>query len=335
MRSFGRAGIVGVLVAVGLVVAPAASASIEAGDDCVANEGEGAYTIVALKRVSPSPLPLFAPVDGVVTRWKVNTNAPFPGVVERLRVLRPTGNPNEFQTVGESAEETVTQGGSNSFGTRIPVRAGDHFGIFGTLIDVLFCSSTADPADEIGYFIGDADPGTTATYTAETHVRVPVVATIEADRDNDGYGDETQDGCPQSAESHTTCPTVSLDSFPIVLKRSILVLVSASREASVEVFGQVRVPRRGGASVSKTRKPGHPKSAGLIVGLTGGTQALKPGAIGRFNVKLPRSLKQRLKHIPRSQKLTGTITARTIDLTGKVVDHAVAVRIPGQAPRRR
>jgi hypothetical protein len=330
MRLLRGAGVVGILLAVGLVVAPLASASTEAGDDCVANEGEGAYTIVALKRVSPSPLPLFAPVDGVVTRWKVNSNAPFSAVIERLRVLRPTGNPNEFQTIGESAEETVSQGGSNSFATRIPVRAGDHFGIFGTLIDVVFCSSTADPADEIGYFSGDADPGTTATYAAETHIRVPVIATIEADRDNDGYGDETQDGCPQSAESHTTCPTVSLDSFPIVLKRSILVLVSASREASVNVFGQVRVPRQGGASVSKTRKPSDHKGGGLIVGLAGGTQALTPGAIGRFNVKLPKSVKQRLKQTPPSQKLTGTITARTTDVTGKVVDRTVTIRLPGQ-----
>jgi hypothetical protein len=330
MRSLGGAGIVGILVALALVVAPAASASTEAGDDCVANEGEGAYTIVPFKRASASALPLFAPIDGVVTRWKVNSGVEY-SVVERLRVLRPTGNPNELQTIGESAEETVSKG-ANAFATRVPIRAGDRFGVFGTLVDVVFCTGTGNPGDEAGYFVGDGDVGTVATYSTATEVRIPVVAVIEPDKDGDGYGDETQDRCPRSAATHEECPTITLDAFPIVLKRSVLVLVSASEASSVQVFGQVSwKPRhKGGALASKTRKPGDHKSTGVIVGLSGGTQTVSPGQVARFNVKLPNSVKRQLRQTPPGKSLKGTITARTTDLAGRLTNRTINVRLPGQ-----
>jgi hypothetical protein len=330
MQALRGAVVLGMLMAVALVGAPAASAAIEAGDECVANEGEGAYTIVPFKRASASALPLFAPVDGVVTRWKVNSNVEY-SVVERLRVLRPTGNPNELQTIGESAEETVNKG-SNAFATRIPIRAGDRFGVFGTLVDIVFCSATGNPGDEVGYFVGDGDVGTVAPYSTTTSVRIPMIAVIEPDRDGDGYGDETQDKCPQSAATHEGCPTISLEAFPIALKRSVLVLVSASETSSVQVFGQVgwKPRHRGGALASKTRKPGDHKSTGVIAGLSGGTQTVSPGQVARFNVKLPNSVKRQLGQIPPSKSLKGTITARTVDLAGRVTDRVINIHLKGQ-----
>jgi hypothetical protein len=112
----------------------------------------------------------------------------------------------------------------------------------------------------------------------------------------------------------------------------VLVLVSASSESSVHVFGQVswRLKPKGGARVSKTRKPGDRKSTGLIVGLSGGTQTVKPGEVARFNVKLPKSVKRRLSRISPSESLKGTITARTIDLAGRVTDRVINIRLKGQ-----
>jgi hypothetical protein len=333
MRSLRGAGVLGVLVAIALVAAPSVSAATEAGDDCVANTKEGIYTLVPLERVSPSALPLTAPVNGVVTSWKVNSGV-SEGTPEQMRVLRPTGAPNEFLTVGESTEQVVVKG-ANVFPTRIPVQAGDHFGVFGTVQDVVFCGG-ADPGDTAGFFLISAAVGSAHTFTPTTNVRIPMVAVIEPDRDGDGYGDDTQDGCPQSAASHTACPAVSLDAFPIVLKRSVLVLVSASSEAPVQVFGQVswKVRQKGGASSSKTGHPGGHKAVGLIVGLTGGTRTVKPGEIARFNVKFPKPVKRRLGRIPPSQSLKGTITARATDLAGRTVDRTIAVRLRGQEGAR-
>jgi len=110
------------------------------------------------------------------------------------------------------------------------------------------------------------------------------------------------------------------------------VLVSASETSSVQVFGQVSwKPRhKGGALASKTRKPGDHKSAGVIVGLAGGTQTVSPGQVARFNVKLPNSVKRQLRQVPPGKSLKGTITARTTDLAGRVTDRVVNIRLRGQ-----
>ncbi|HUC07077.1 MAG TPA: hypothetical protein VMR96_03225 [Solirubrobacterales bacterium] len=330
MRALRGIGVVGVLL-IALIGVSSASAATEAGDDCVANTQEGIYTLVPIKRVSPSALPLTAPVGGVVTSWKVHSGV-SEAVPEQMRVLRPTGNPNEFLTVGESTEQTVVEG-VNVFPTRIPVQAGDHFGVFGTVQDVVFCGG-ADPGDVSGLFLISAAVGSVRTFNTENGagVRIPMIAVIEPDRDGDGYGDETQDKCPQSAAYQGPCPTITLDAFPIALKRSVLVLVSASETSSVQVFGQVSwKPRhKGGALASKTRKPGDHKSAGVIVGLAGGTQTVSPGQVARFNVKLPNSVKRQLRQVPPGKSLKGTITARTTDLAGRVTDRVVNIRLRGQ-----
>jgi hypothetical protein len=191
---------------------------------------------------------------------------------------------------------------------------------------------TGDTGDHAWFFNGSTGTGSTHLFAAGVEVRVPVVAVIEPDKDGDGYGDETQDKCPQSAAYQGPCPTITLEAFPIVLKRSVLILVSASETSSVQVFGQVNwKPRhKGGALASKTRKPGGHKSIGVIVGLSGGTQTVSPGQVARFNVKLPNSVKRQLRQVPSDKSLKGTLTARTIDLAGRVTDRAINIRLKGQ-----
>jgi hypothetical protein len=322
------AGLALVLVLTG---APSASASIEAGDDCVANTAEGIYTLVQMQRASSSALPLTAPASGVVTSWKVNSGV-SEGVPEQMRVLRPTDVPNQFLTVGESTEQTVVNG-TNVFPTRIPVQAGDHFGAFGTVQDVVYCLP-ADPGDIAGFFILSAAVGSEHLFTPETGVRVAMIAVIEPDKDGDGYGDETQDKCPQSAAYQGPCPAIALDAFPIVLKRSVLVLVSSSASTPVQVFGQVGLklaPKPGGpAHISKTRKPGKPTPTGQIFGLSGDTQTVNPGEVARFNVKLPKTVKRYLGQLPPKKSLRASITASATDLAGRISTKILSLRLPGQ-----
>lgn len=332
MRSLRGAGVVGVLMAVALMGAPAASAAIEVGDECAGDTAEGPYSLIPVERASEGPLPLAAPTGGVVTGWKVNSARSEP-VFERMAVFRFTGVAGKFQVVGESNEETVNQG-ANAFSTRIPVQAGDRFGPVAVEIDSpLFCA-TGNAADHAWVFVGSAGLGSTHTYAAGTEIRVPLMAVIEPDKDGDGYGDETQDKCPQSAAYQGPCPTITLEAFPIALKRSVLVLVSASETSSVQVFGQVgwKPRHKGGALASKTRNPGGHKSTGVIVGLSGKTQTVSPGQVARFNVKLPKSVKRQLLQVPPGKSLKGTVTARTTDLAGRVTDRVVNIRLKGQGP---
>jgi hypothetical protein len=333
MRSLRAVALVGLVFALALGAAPGASAAVEVGDECAANEATGTYTIVPEARASNTGLPLTAPTGGVVTAWKVNSSYPDP-VAQWMAAFRPTDKTGTFQVIGQSKEETATPG-LNVYSTRIPVQAGDRFGLVGVESkSPLFCATSngEDHTWSLPYSVG---PGSIHTFAAGTAVLVPLVAVIEPDRDGDGYGDETQDRCPQSAAYQGPCPTISLDSFPIVLKRSVLVLVSTSEAASVQVFGQVgwRPRHKGGALASKTpKKPGDHVSTGVIIGLSGGTTTVKPGEVTPYNVKLPKSVLRHLSQIPPKQVVKGTITARTTDLAGRTVEHTITLRLHGRGP---
>ncbi|HEU4945277.1 MAG TPA: hypothetical protein VFT10_08965 [Solirubrobacterales bacterium] len=331
-RRLGMA-VAGLALGLALLGASTASAAIEVGDECAANVAEGPYSIVPEKRASAGPLPLAAPVGGVVTAWKVNS-AHTESVPERMAVFRPTGVAGQFQVVGESNEQNVNPG-ANVFPTRIPVQAGDRFGPVAVILDSPLYCVTGNAADGAWFFVGSAGVGSTHTYGAGVEVRAAMIAVIEADKDGDGYGDETQDRCPQSAAYQGECPTIALDAFPIVLKRSVLVLVTASSTSSVHVFGQVgwKAKRKGSARISKTKPGSGPATTGVIVGLAADTQTVNPGAVAKFNVKLPKSVKRQLGQMPPSKSLKAQLTASTTDLAGRVSIKVLTIRLPGQDRR--
>lgn len=327
MRSLRGTCLAGVLTVAALAGATPASATIEIGDECIGNTANGPFSLVPEAHASGGTLLLATPSGGVVTSWKVNSELSEP-VPEWMAALRPAGEAGKFQVVGESSEVTVKQG-LNVFPTRIPVQAGDRFGPVGVNSESpLFCA-TGNTGDHTWSFPGSIGLGSTHQFAAGVKTRVPLIAVIEPDKDGDGYGDETQDGCPQSAAYQGPCPIVTLDAFPIVLKRSVLILVSASSTSSVQVFGQVGWKLRSkGARISKSSPP--KATTGLIVGISGGTQTVVPGEVGRFNVKLPKSVKRRLSRIPPSKSLKAQLTASTIDLAGRVSTKGLTVKLPGQ-----
>ena len=60
----------------------------------------------------------------------------------------------------------------------------------------------------VRYFNGDTQPGQSNTYTPFASGSIyPVSARLEADADNDGFGDESQDQCPTDARTQGACPS--------------------------------------------------------------------------------------------------------------------------------
>ena len=109
---------------------PGASAATEVGSDCPAASPLMAnYTLFQTAKDPGSPLPTAAPAARIVTGWRVDSDLPYP-IVERLRTIRATGAPDEFQVLAESDSEVV-QPGQNAFETRIPIDAGDLVGVHG------------------------------------------------------------------------------------------------------------------------------------------------------------------------------------------------------------
>jgi hypothetical protein len=302
-----------------LVVPAAASAAIEVGDDCIANEAEGGLSMLALKRGAPGPLPLTTPMDGVATGWRVRSNIGY-DVVEAMQVSRSTGVANQLLIVGESRPETIVTQGNNAFATRIPVKAGDHFGATYSIVDIARCSATGDPGDEVAAFEGGGVGGT-VTYITGTQIRIPLVVSIEPDKDGDGYGDETQDKCPQMAAAQGPCPLVALDSLVSALKGSVSVLVATDTSAPVTVTGSVKL----GA-----KKPKGKARSSASLELKAGTQTVAPPKIARFTLRLPPILKSQLRALPPSKSLKLRVSASAGNAAGQTTADVSTVKLKGQ-----
>src|SRR5262249_36776153 len=157
-----------------------------------------------------------------------------------------------------------------------PVKAGDYFGTVGSGFGetvAIYCE-TKNPGDRLGAFAGNPSLNSTASLMGEEPgFQNPIVVFVEPDADSDGYGDETQDKCPQSAAFQAECPTVTVDANASARKSSVTVLVTTSNSAPVTVVGAVKL--------------GKGKSAKL----TAKAQTVSPGKLGRFTLKFPAKLK--------------------------------------------
>lgn len=309
MRKLSGIVVVGAMALAALFGAPASQAAVEAGDDCVADTAEGPYSLVPEMRAAPGPLPLFAPVGGVVTRWRVSSAHSGP-VPERLGVFRATGGPGVFQVVGESNEEMVPVG-TTSFPTRIPVQAGDRFGPIAVINDTLYCLSGIG-GDGVWGFSGSVGTGSAHQFAATTGIRVAMVVTIEPDGDGDGYGDETQDRCPQSAATQLDCPTVTLGTFALVKRNAVVMLVSTSGAAPVKVTGTLKLGK------------------GKPLTLSAAEQSVAPGALARFKLTFPKRLSSALAELARAKSLKLSLKATATDVAGRPAVATSSVKLRGR-----
>ncbi len=312
MRKRCGVAVAGLLAAMALIGPPTASAATEIGSDCQATNGAPNYTFVQLKKVSGSP-PIAAPSGGVVTKWKVNSAVPV-AVGQKLQILRPTSNPNEFQTVAESTPGTVSQG-LNSFDTRLPIQAGDRPAVAGasggSVPAPLYCE-TANPEDEMGALTPESTLGSTNTYPPAPGLVAAISAVVEPDADNDGFGDETQDQCPQSAALQTACPVAVLSVSSVVRKGFARVLVTSNTQASVKVAGSVKLGK------------------GKKAKLSGSTQVVVPGTIAKFTLIFPAGLKSKLKELSRKQSLQLVLKATAQNVAAAPTVRTLKVKVKGQ-----
>ena len=292
-----------------------ASAAATFGNACTANTTTPNVTILMTAKAPANPLPIAAPSDGVITKATF-TLPPGPiSIPTTVKTFRPAGV-GQFQVVAASAS-LVAVGGTDSHDVRLPVKAGDLLGVFSTLGALQCGPPGAVAADVIGSFAGDAAIGSTNAYAPTPSRAIPLVATVEPDADGDGYGDETQDKCPQSALFQDECPVVVIDSFAAPEKNALTVLVVADNEGSVTVTGSVKVKSKGGKGKRKSTK----------IKLNGGTQAVKPGQIAKFKIKYPKALKKALAKS--SKPLKASITATATDQVGRITTDKSTAKLPG------
>ena len=142
------------------------------------------------------------PFAGVITSFSHQPDAD-PGQIRAL--LFVTENSTNYQVVAKSALVAITPSVLNTFPTRLPVPAGAVLGSQMTS-GLMACALGGGPGDTIKY--GSFDPDTSSSFTPTTsgNYRWNVSAVLETDADGDGYGDVTQDLCPQSKLAQAACP---------------------------------------------------------------------------------------------------------------------------------
>jgi len=304
------------LVAMSLAVAPAASAATEFGDTCGGTTAAGEYTLMTLD-APPATLPLAAPSGGVITKVKVNSAIGVAvSIPTAVKVLRSAGG-NKYTVIGQ--QSVLANPGITTADARIPVQQGDRLGLHGepfffegtTISASLYC---AGAPGTLGAVVGDVPVGSTADFIAVTTARVPLAAIIEPDADGDGFGDETQDACPQLASLQTPCPVVTVEASSIIKRKgSVVLLVTTSSSAPVKVTGTAKLGK------------------GQKAKLSGGTKTVKPGKVTRFTLKFPKKLKDKLGDLSKKQSLQLKVNARATDLVGRVTKDSLKTRLKGQA----
>ncbi len=208
-------------------------------------------------------------------------------------------------------------GGSNSFDAQIPVKAGDRIGIGPVFEEQNLECELGSKASLIGGFFGNPGVGaTTPAIEAPGSFRVPAVGVVEPDADNDGFGDETQDLCPQSAAIQTACPVVTIDALSLKGKGAVTVLVAVSFPAPVSVTGSVKL---GKGEQAKLKAP---------------PQSLTAGPIAKFKLKFPAKLKERLKELDPGQKLQLKISADATNVTGSISQRQAEGAAQGRGVKR-
>lgn len=153
-----------------------------------------------------------ATTPGVVTRFSTVANA-VDGQVRAI-VLGPGATPTQRTVAAKSPRFQVTRSVLNTFQVRLPVAAGQQLAL-GYTTPGMGCA-TAGSTGDVTWIATGFDPDTSATFTPNGTLspgtpRPNISAVLEPDVDRDGYGDTTQDACPQSALTQAACPAPDTD----------------------------------------------------------------------------------------------------------------------------
>lgn len=215
--AIGLVALVALLAAAWVGAAPA-GAAVVSGSNLLAEPDDTAcllppnpqactFGLSALPIASHAPGGVRAGISGVIVGWSVRTAANLASLTTRLRVIHGVTGAG-----GGPLETLPGTPGIYSYPARVPVKEGDEIGI--DFLNLTMDSPHVIRQGVVGaQFDGWLPPlgeGEERGQDVTAHAReLEINATIEPDGDHDGFGDETQDGCPNSAATAPPCPTAS------------------------------------------------------------------------------------------------------------------------------
>jgi hypothetical protein len=190
------------------VSAPAVTVSKAGTSTTIGQTGLGGCSpgnLSALQR-STSAAPAYTTPAGVVTSFSYQGNA-VAGQVQAV-LYGPETSPGNRSVVAKSAKVGSNASVLNTYSVRIPVTAGLTLGMWMQTTGMNCAFTSAGGAGDV-VDAAIVDPDVTPVFATEATVpgtRVNVSAVVESDADGDGFGDVTQDLCPQSATTQAACP---------------------------------------------------------------------------------------------------------------------------------
>jgi hypothetical protein len=294
--------------------AAAAPKGGEFGDTCQGVQAPpGIFGATFERSRTGSPLPAAAPVAGVLTRWIAYMPELFPAEdvpPMTVRLVRVLGG-GEVEVTAKAALEKLRPG-KNEFETRLPVAAGEYLAFGSGEGGSIVCSEPSAEEPNVRVESGGIgfplpQPGQKAPFEAISNP-VPVSGVIEPDVDGDGFGDLTQDGCPQGVAYHGSCPTLSFAPGYRVGAGALRVRLRSSLPARVAVSGVV--PGLGTSLAAR-------KSVGA-------------GKLATFALTIPPALRAKLARFDSSRSLHVHLAARVARVSGGVGTDRLTVRLPGR-----
>jgi len=257
-----------------------------------------------------------APVDGVITKFRIRAfgeGDPATDATVTFRLADITVNPSDPESALATAAgtgPTVTIPGGLSSGDPIPilefparlsVKKGNHLALDGTNV----WATVNNSGDKFSYVFSpplvDGQGARGSNIPPGATGELLVQAVIEPDADGDGFGDETQDGCPTNASAQGACPTQPI--LPLTPPDTVKPTLS-SLALSPKVFAVAG----GGASAAKGTSIGYRLSESSAVTFT--VYRARPGRRVRGRCVKPTRSNATRKRCTRYVKVRGSL-ART------------------------
>lgn len=138
---------------------------------------------------------------GVITEWSHSSA----GVAGDL-VFTVWRKPGDWTAVANETR-AIQADTVNRFPTRIPVRPGDRLGIGSEAGNIPLAFDGFNPNTALVLLTDHAIGDPQGAGTIKRQHLLSLSARVETDADGDGFGDDTQDACPQRADLQTACPT--------------------------------------------------------------------------------------------------------------------------------
>ena len=198
-----------------------------------------------------------APVDGVITKFRIRAYGENggPGQVT-FRLAQVTATPNAPTAVAKAAGTgpTVTIPADpgngdvpvNEYAARLRVKKGDQLAIDTSNVNAIYNSNGSKYTYVYSpTLVQGAGPRASQDVTNE----LLVAARIEPDRDGDGFGDETQDGCATQKSNQGACDTTKPLVAGLTIKRNKSIRFRLSEAATVKL----RVERKRGGKFRRVK----------------------------------------------------------------------------------